>query len=160
MVLSQKAPPNLNGLFALSCVRLRLRRRLVVSLYKLLSRVPKDNKKADLPPENSRSATAARSSHPLNSSAIYQKARSLDANNTTRESTEFYRAPTWYPKERCKTMPRKKVDNRIRVLVENGVNLGHRTMFVIVGDKGKDQVRPLKRHTLISAATIESALVM
>jgi len=37
-------------------------------------------------------------------------------------------------------MVRKKIDNRIRVLIENGVNLGHRTMFVVVGDKGRDQV--------------------
>ena len=38
-------------------------------------------------------------------------------------------------------MVRKKIDNRIRVLIENGVALGHRTMFVVVGDKGRDQVR-------------------
>lgn len=37
-------------------------------------------------------------------------------------------------------MVRKKIDNRIRVLIENGVKLGHRTLFVIVGDKGRDQV--------------------
>lgn len=37
-------------------------------------------------------------------------------------------------------MVRKKVDNRIRVLIENGVHTGHRSMFVIVGDKGRDQV--------------------
>jgi len=37
-------------------------------------------------------------------------------------------------------MVRKKIDNRIRVLIENGVTLGHRTMFVVVGDKGRDQV--------------------
>jgi len=37
-------------------------------------------------------------------------------------------------------MVRKKIDNRIRVLIENGVILGHRTMFVVVGDKGRDQV--------------------
>lgn len=37
-------------------------------------------------------------------------------------------------------MVRKKIDNRIRVLIENGVILGHRTMFVVVGDHGKDQV--------------------
>jgi N-acetyltransferase 10 len=35
---------------------------------------------------------------------------------------------------------RKKVDNRIRVLIENGMTLRHRTMFVVVGDKAKDQV--------------------
>lgn len=34
----------------------------------------------------------------------------------------------------------RKVDNRIRVLIENGVQKKHRSMFVIVGDKGKDQV--------------------
>jgi hypothetical protein len=37
-------------------------------------------------------------------------------------------------------MVRKKIDNRVRVLIENGVTLGHRTMFVVVGDKGRDQV--------------------
>ena len=37
-------------------------------------------------------------------------------------------------------MVRKKVDNRIRTLIENGVELGHRTIFAIVGDKGRDQV--------------------
>ena len=37
-------------------------------------------------------------------------------------------------------MVRKKIDNRIRVMIENGVALGHRTMFVVVGDKGRDQV--------------------
>lgn len=35
---------------------------------------------------------------------------------------------------------RKKVDNRIRVQIENGVALQHRTMFVVVGDRGRDQV--------------------
>lgn len=37
-------------------------------------------------------------------------------------------------------MVRKKIDNRIRVVIENGVAVGHRTMFVVVGDKGRDQV--------------------
>jgi len=37
-------------------------------------------------------------------------------------------------------MVKKKIDNRIRVMIENGVKLKHRTMFVIVGDKGRDQV--------------------
>jgi len=35
---------------------------------------------------------------------------------------------------------KKKVDSRVRTLIENGVKMRHRTMFVIVGDKGKDQV--------------------
>ena len=34
----------------------------------------------------------------------------------------------------------KKVDNRIRVLIENGVQKKQRSLFVIVGDKGRDQV--------------------
>uniref|UniRef100_A0A914RZ85 tRNA(Met) cytidine acetyltransferase TmcA N-terminal domain-containing protein n=2 Tax=Parascaris TaxID=6254 RepID=A0A914RZ85_PAREQ len=38
-------------------------------------------------------------------------------------------------------MVRTKLDNRIRVIVENGVAKGHRSMFVVVGDKGRDQVR-------------------
>lgn len=37
-------------------------------------------------------------------------------------------------------MPRKKVDNRIRILVENGVALRYRSMFVVVGDRARDQV--------------------
>lgn len=38
-------------------------------------------------------------------------------------------------------MVKKKIDNRIRVMIENGVKMKHRTLFVIVGDKGRDQVR-------------------
>ena len=37
---------------------------------------------------------------------------------------------------------RKKVDQRIRTLVENCVKLHQRSMFVIVGDRGRDQARP------------------
>lgn len=40
---------------------------------------------------------------------------------------------------------RKKVDQRIRTLVENGVKLHQRSMFVIVGDRGRDQARPTPR---------------
>jgi len=35
---------------------------------------------------------------------------------------------------------RKKVDSRVRTLVENGVKTRTRSMFVIVGDRGRDQV--------------------
>lgn len=35
---------------------------------------------------------------------------------------------------------RKKIDSRIRTLVDNCVKTGERSMFVIVGDKGRDQV--------------------
>lgn len=37
-------------------------------------------------------------------------------------------------------MVKKKIDNRIRVMIENGVKLGHRTMFLLIGDKSRDQV--------------------
>ena len=45
---------------------------------------------------------------------------------------------------------RKKVDQRIRTVVENGVKLHQRSMFVIVGDKGRDQVRAeiLQRYSI------------
>jgi hypothetical protein len=35
---------------------------------------------------------------------------------------------------------RKKVDERIRTLIENGVRERHRSLFVIVGDKSRDQI--------------------
>jgi hypothetical protein len=38
------------------------------------------------------------------------------------------------------TMTKKKVDNQIRTLIENGIKTRTRSMFVIVGDKGRDQV--------------------
>lgn len=45
-------------------------------------------------------------------------------------------------------MVKKKIDNRIRVMIENGVKMKHRTMFVVVGDKGRDQVKNLCRIQL------------
>ena len=36
---------------------------------------------------------------------------------------------------------RKKIDDRIKVLLENGIKLKHRSLFVIVGDRGRDQVK-------------------
>ncbi|XP_072290622.1 RNA cytidine acetyltransferase [Eucyclogobius newberryi] len=49
---------------------------------------------------------------------------------------------------------RKKVDNRIRVQIENGVALQHRTMFVVVGDRGRDQVVIL--HHMLSKASVKA----
>ncbi|KTG02824.1 hypothetical protein cypCar_00037356 [Cyprinus carpio] len=49
---------------------------------------------------------------------------------------------------------RKKVDNRIRVQIENGVAQHHRSMFVIVGDRGRDQVVVL--HHMLSKATVRA----
>ncbi|BES98413.1 Domain of unknown function (DUF1726) [Nesidiocoris tenuis] len=51
-------------------------------------------------------------------------------------------------------MTRTKIDNRVRVLIENGIKLNHRTMFVIVGDKGRDQVMIL--HHILSKATVKA----
>lgn len=42
-------------------------------------------------------------------------------------------------------MQRRKVDNRIRVLIENGVAERQRALFVVVGDRGKDQVTLSRR---------------
>ncbi|KAL0714702.1 hypothetical protein Bca4012_021681 [Brassica carinata] len=49
---------------------------------------------------------------------------------------------------------RKKVDERIRTLIENGVKLRHRSMFVIIGDKSRDQIVNL--HHMLSKAVIKS----
>lgn len=49
---------------------------------------------------------------------------------------------------------RKKVDARIRTLVENGVKTRQRSMFVIVGDKGRDQVVNL--HYMLSKAVVKA----
>ncbi|XP_066585777.1 RNA cytidine acetyltransferase [Prorops nasuta] len=51
-------------------------------------------------------------------------------------------------------MVRRKIDNRIRVLIENGVNLGHRTMFAVVGDKARDQVVLL--HHMLSKSVVKA----
>uniref|UniRef100_A0A1X7UL77 RNA cytidine acetyltransferase n=1 Tax=Amphimedon queenslandica TaxID=400682 RepID=A0A1X7UL77_AMPQE len=51
-------------------------------------------------------------------------------------------------------MPRKKVDNRIKTLIENGVESGHRSLFLILGEKGRDQVVLL--HHMLSKASIKS----
>ncbi|KXJ76163.1 hypothetical protein RP20_CCG010173 [Aedes albopictus] len=51
-------------------------------------------------------------------------------------------------------MVKKKIDNRIRVMIENGVKLGHRTMFVVVGDKGRDQVPIL--YDMLTKASVKA----
>ncbi|KAM9302263.1 RNA cytidine acetyltransferase [Gastrophryne carolinensis] len=51
-------------------------------------------------------------------------------------------------------MQRKKIDNRIRVLIENGSAEKHRSFFVIVGDQGKDQVIIL--HHMLSKAAVRA----
>ncbi|KAJ7945318.1 RNA cytidine acetyltransferase [Quillaja saponaria] len=49
---------------------------------------------------------------------------------------------------------RKKVDERIRTLIENGVKTRHRSMFVIIGDKSRDQIVNL--HSILGKAQIKS----
>ncbi|XP_078046929.1 RNA cytidine acetyltransferase l(1)G0020 [Augochlora pura] len=51
-------------------------------------------------------------------------------------------------------MVRKKIDNRIRVLIENGVVTGHRTMFIVIGEKARDQVVLL--HHMLSKSVIKA----
>ncbi|WJX23106.1 hypothetical protein P8452_12349 [Trifolium repens] len=50
---------------------------------------------------------------------------------------------------------RKKVDERIRTLIENGVKTRHRSMFVIIGDKYHDQIVNL--HYMLSKEQIKSS---
>ena len=47
---------------------------------------------------------------------------------------------------------KKKVDSRVRTLIENGVKANHRTFFVVVGDRGKDQIMFL--HFMLSKARV------
>lgn len=35
---------------------------------------------------------------------------------------------------------KKKIDQRIKSMIENGIALNQRSLFVIVGDNGRDQV--------------------
>ena len=51
-------------------------------------------------------------------------------------------------------MVRKKIDNRLRVMIETGVANGHRTMYVIVGDKARDQVVVL--HHLLTKSRVKA----
>ncbi|KAJ6682510.1 N-ACETYLTRANSFERASE 10 [Salix koriyanagi] len=49
---------------------------------------------------------------------------------------------------------RKKVDERIRTLIENGVKQRHRSLFLITGDKSRDQIVYL--HYMLSKAVVKS----
>eukprot|EP00938_MAST-03A_sp_MAST-3A-sp1_P007187 g7187.t1 len=51
-------------------------------------------------------------------------------------------------------MPQKKVDSRVRTLIENGVKLRERTFLVLVGDRGRDQVVNL--HFMLSKAQVKA----
>ncbi|KAJ1729108.1 N-acetyltransferase 10 [Coemansia sp. Benny D160-2] len=49
-------------------------------------------------------------------------------------------------------MVRKAVDSRVNTLIKNGVQQNHRSFFVLVGDRGKDQIVNL--HWMLSQAKI------
>ncbi|OVA17017.1 GNAT domain [Macleaya cordata] len=49
---------------------------------------------------------------------------------------------------------RKKVDDRIKTLIENGVKTRHRSIFVIVGDKSRDQIVNL--HYMLGKSVVKS----
>ncbi|CAO3696482.1 unnamed protein product [Rhizopus microsporus] len=51
-------------------------------------------------------------------------------------------------------MVKKVVDSRVHTLIKNCVQTKHRSFFVIVGDKGRDQVVNL--HWLLSQAQVTS----
>ncbi|KAL1129831.1 hypothetical protein AAG570_012775 [Ranatra chinensis] len=51
-------------------------------------------------------------------------------------------------------MTRIKIDHRIRLFIENGIQLAHRTMFIIVGDKGRDQIVVL--HHILSKSAVKA----
>lgn len=49
-------------------------------------------------------------------------------------------------------MVRKKIDPRIKALIEQSVSTHHRSLFVMIGDHGKDQLVHL--HYMLSKAQI------
>ena len=51
-------------------------------------------------------------------------------------------------------MGKKRVDSRLRGLIELGVRKNHRSMFVIVGDYGKDQVEIL--HSILTKSRVKA----
>ena len=51
-------------------------------------------------------------------------------------------------------MVKKKVDPRVKGLIEHGVRKGQRSMFILVGDHGKDQVENL--HKILSKTRIKA----
>ena len=51
-------------------------------------------------------------------------------------------------------MVKKKVDPRIRGMIQDGVRKNQRSMFVLVGDYGKDQVENL--HKILSKTRVKA----
>lgn len=51
-------------------------------------------------------------------------------------------------------MVKKRVDPRVKGLIEYNVRKGHRSLFILVGDHGKDQVENL--HKILSKARVKA----
>jgi N-acetyltransferase 10 len=51
-------------------------------------------------------------------------------------------------------MDRIKIDNRLRILIENCVKVRQRCIFALVGENGRNQVIHL--HNLLSKATVKA----
>lgn len=66
-----------------------------------------------------------------------------------RDDDELEQKPA---QQQSTTMQRKKLDSRIPLMIVNNVKTNHRSFFVLVGDRGKDQVVTL--HFLLSKARI------
>ncbi|CAI5531434.1 unnamed protein product, partial [Closterium sp. Naga37s-1] len=81
-----------------------------------------------------------------------------DGNKMQQGWGETDSSPSRTPRDVCVNRAvaamRKKVDARIRTLVENGVKSRQRSMFVIVGDKGREQVVNL--HYMLSKAVVKA----
>ena len=83
----------------------------------------------------------------------------------TVDAAEMYYSRDWFINHRTKTgvpspsfvgkaviMVKRKIDQRLRTLVENGVQTRHRSLFVIVGDHGQYQVPNI--HYILSKAQV------
>lgn len=51
-------------------------------------------------------------------------------------------------------MVKKKIDDRIKTLIENGVRCNHRSFFILIGDRGREQIVNL--HYLLSKTTVKA----
>lgn len=51
-------------------------------------------------------------------------------------------------------MVKKRVDGRVQGLIEEGIRKGHRSLFVLIGDHGKDQVENL--HRILAKSRIKA----
>lgn len=78
------------------------------------------------------------------STATAKTPRRLSCVSTTTSKSNF---------NPCLNM-RKKVDDRIRSMIQNGVKMKYRSFFVIIGDKARDQVVNL--HYLLSKELLKS----